>query len=509
MLSDMKKTTALCTALLVFGLVFSDFAFLGPVQATEVIGIINSNTTWTRANSPYTLAGPVAVNIGVTLTIEAGTTVNINDYYIQINGTLIAQGTVDSKITFTAAGQGSPSRWLWKPRLDFTALGSGSLENVDLPDFISIAGSVTLKKCSIPEVEINAGSSTLFENSITKLTIKGGSPTIRNNQIIGEFIHTQGSPIISGNTIHNKPWTRGGSPTFTDNRLNDGIHADSSGGQILIANNEINSKGDFNVIYVQGRVKATISNNKIMGNYKGAGIVVSGILSSAVITQNHVSNCYTGITADMTTVEITKNTLTSNNIGLNLVLGPAMGGASGEFAKIPYANVQENTITKNLIGLQIKPCEGSQVVNNNIYGNSQYDLKLQSPSNYTIANNYWGTTDILAISQKIFDNKNDFNLGHVTVTPLLTTPVPQYAPDPNLPIPTDEIPTQTPTPTSSPSTFPSQNPTAPFDQSGPQAFPQLSLNWLEVAILIVLIIIAVLLVVIALSLRKKRVGKES
>jgi hypothetical protein len=72
---------------------------LGLAQSgTNVNGIISSDTTWTQANSPYSLTGPVAVNQGATLTIDAGTTVNLNSNYIQINGTLIAIGSSNNQI---------------------------------------------------------------------------------------------------------------------------------------------------------------------------------------------------------------------------------------------------------------------------------------------------------------------------------------------------------------------------------------------------------------------------
>jgi hypothetical protein len=69
-------------------------AYFGNAQATSnVSGIINTNTTWTKANSPYTLTGNVLVDNKVTLTIEPGTTVNLEGYYIMVNGTLKAKGT--------------------------------------------------------------------------------------------------------------------------------------------------------------------------------------------------------------------------------------------------------------------------------------------------------------------------------------------------------------------------------------------------------------------------------
>ncbi len=68
--------------------------------STNIIGIIASDTTFTKAHSPYDLKGPVAVNHGTTLTVELGATVNLNGYYIQVNGTLVARGTDNDKLYF-------------------------------------------------------------------------------------------------------------------------------------------------------------------------------------------------------------------------------------------------------------------------------------------------------------------------------------------------------------------------------------------------------------------------
>ena len=80
---------------------------------TDVGGVIDTDTTWALADSPFTVTSSVLVNAGVTLTIEAGVTVNINDNLgFLINGTLIAQGTAGQKITFQSSSGTTPGSWV-------------------------------------------------------------------------------------------------------------------------------------------------------------------------------------------------------------------------------------------------------------------------------------------------------------------------------------------------------------------------------------------------------------
>ena len=100
---NIKKSflRAFLAFILVSGLVLVNTANFGVVRAaTEVTGILTSDTIWTKANSPYHLTGPILVSDRVTLTIEAGTVVNLNDYYIRVEGTLRATGSSTDLIHF-------------------------------------------------------------------------------------------------------------------------------------------------------------------------------------------------------------------------------------------------------------------------------------------------------------------------------------------------------------------------------------------------------------------------
>src|SRR5262245_53065793 len=70
----------------------------GPV--TDVAGHITANTTWSNTIHATDL---VTVNAGVTVTVAAGTTVDLSTG-LSVLGTLVLQGSRNSKVVFRPAG---------------------------------------------------------------------------------------------------------------------------------------------------------------------------------------------------------------------------------------------------------------------------------------------------------------------------------------------------------------------------------------------------------------------
>jgi thermitase len=90
-----------------------------------VSGTISANTTW-HASTTYIVTGNTLVPAGVTLTIQPGTTVMLEDgKYLQVQGQILANGTLERKITFTSNDQPPPSGNGWAG-IHFSNAGRGT-----------------------------------------------------------------------------------------------------------------------------------------------------------------------------------------------------------------------------------------------------------------------------------------------------------------------------------------------------------------------------------------------
>ncbi len=494
-------------------------------------GIIGSDTTWTKASSPYTLSGPVAVNNGVTLTIESGVTVNLGTYYIQVNGTLTARGSSSEKIQLNS-NSGSFG-------IIFTSISNGwneqtssgcIIENAVLSSVgVQVSGSPKIAYNILGAITVDDGSSTISNNEFPQgITVTGGSPTISYNTFANEGLRsiyiTGGSPVISHNTIAGGIEQRRrsvdvGSPQILGNTINGGIDVDSIGGTLTISNNVITATGQ--VIKIIG-VPAVISNNVLTGsNDYGIGFN----MPQTSIINNTISGCKTGIKGSTHAISaevqaiptIQRNVIFGNSEdGISITQGNATiegneifdNGGSG--IKARTAIIRNNTIASNSIGIYLTSSE-SVVTFNNIQNNRQNSLYLSSPTDFNAAYNWWGTADTQAINQTIYDFRYDFNLGIVTFAPFLTEPNPHA----NLSI---VLPTLSPTTTSSPSSMLSPSPNLTALPTATSSTPAQSFvpsptapqgNFYEVATVVLAVAVVVLIaVVIVLLVAFRKVARR-
>jgi hypothetical protein len=239
-----------------------------PVSAqngTNVNGILSGDTLWSKANSPYTLTGPVAVAEGYTLTIEPGVTVQFSNHYLQVNGTLIARGTNSNNIFF---------------------------ENAN--------GLITF----------NPSSGVWNEQS--------QSGCIIENAIVGCYLNIYGSPKIFNDTIHCGVYVKHGSPIITHNTFSDfyyGLSIDGDAGTVAVTDNVFSGIGDVGV-YISGQnsITVTLERNLLFDCSQGAIMV----WSNATIRHNTiVNNRNDGIIVRTPFADISYNNIQNNRPNLS------------------------------------------------------------------------------------------------------------------------------------------------------------------------------------------------
>ncbi len=372
------------------------FAFTGSVHfglaqiGTNEKGVINANTTWTIAGSSYNLIGNVSVSQRVTLTLEAGATVNLNNYYITVNGALVAKGTSTDKIQINGVSGTGPFMPPPAPNPPFTY-------------------GINFTKLSVGyDAQTRSGS--IIENAIINSTTLAleSSPKIDNNEITG-YITSNGTSVISNNIVAGEIDLTGPS-TVLNNQINGSVQV-----QTNVIGGNIEDSSDL-----QGT--PVISNNKITGGgINGVGISFLTLPANNItISGNTISGCgVQGIAAEGFGV-IENNLITNNHDGINIE-GPN--------------RVINNTIENNYIGIQqVNNFDFPTVIYNNFQNNS-YNLFLSHlvTSNVNATYNYWGTTNQTAISKTIYDNKHDSSLGTVNFVPFLTAPNISASPSPSVP----------------------------------------------------------------------------
>ncbi len=264
-------------------------------SGTQVSGILVKDTTWTKAQSPYSLAGPVGVSTGVRLTIEAGTVVNCNGFFIAVNGTLNAKGTVSDNVVFNNVGG------------DYPYYGITFTESSD-PSSVIENAIITPAQYAYYTIYINNSFTRLSTNTITgTIDIEKGSPLIETNKINGgSSVH--GSPQIVNNNIFSS----------TSGIQNQGDDA------TVISNNVITGEGQGPGI---GGGHATVSGN-VISNFETGISKVYGTIQGNLVTA-----CYFGIDAEASG-RIQNNTITNNVEGIFFgAWNPA----------IEYNNLQNNT----------------------------------------------------------------------------------------------------------------------------------------------------------------------
>jgi hypothetical protein len=399
--------SAFLITILIGGLILVNVMHFGTAQATEVTGIISSDTMWTKANSPYNLTSSITVAPEVTLTIEPGTIVQLNEYHIQINGTLIARGTSSDPINFHGGTPISTGGWAITTEDNaYSIVFSPASTNWSQ----QTQSGCIIENAVIGNFVVNGGSPKISNSFLVNIDIWGGTPEISNNTVVGGIGVYAGSALIANNTVSQQyhyffeliaqRYDRNNNVIIITRKATPFVS-----GNVIIGNiSQVEQGIGFET------ENATITNNTIYGCY-GAAIGFYEGTGNATISGNIIYDCSYGISLNETG-RLYSNHNAVVTIQRNLICNTTLGIDS----TLPVT-VENNTIKNNNVG--IATSAPLSVTYNNIEGNNQ-SVYLSSPNNLNATNNWWGTTDPQAISQSIHDFDDDATLGKVTFVPFLT-----------------------------------------------------------------------------------------
>jgi Predicted solute binding protein len=389
-----KKALVILTISLLTIFIFVPFSSAG--SGTQVGGIINADTVWTKSNSPYSLTSPVIVGYGATLKIEAGTVIDLNGYNVQVNGILNARGSSTNNIVFTSSGGGA-------------VVFSGS--STSYSDQTQTGCIIENSQLTGVYVYVSSGAPKISHNTMI-------APNVDSVKMAFE-IDSAGAPLIFGNTITGSiECLNGAHPTIIGNSIRGGVR----------------SQG-FDLS------QPVIINNTIVGGAGDAAYAtgISAYGNNFYIANNTISGCYTGIGLDEGTNTIEGNLIFNNTNGIMI--------SQDEYA---IANIRHNTICNNTQGIGIgyeSNVEHVTIIYNNLVGNAGYKL-----TGANVTYNWWGTTNQTEIGAAVS--------GAAVYAPFLNAPDATAPAIPDSPIQTVQptvtpSPTNTPSATTSPSPAPS------------------------------------------------------
>jgi hypothetical protein len=372
-----------------------------PVNTSRSNLIISKDTTW---NKHHNLTGNVLVENGATLTIDPGVVVRLGkDNYIQVEGKLVAEGTVNKMITFTSIKINPSESDYWDSIKFMNDANNGS----------------SIKYCNITyakyAIYVDPQNPTWapYQNApnITHSHFGNCKNSIYFDSRYPNISFSNYTNVIESNIIKNglDIFIENSNVSFKNNVVFGGISGILMGGCLEIINNSI-SGAEIGILCTNSWISdLIITKNLITGN-SDSGIAIGNWANDGIDSIN-----------------IINNTIIHNKKGIDFIGTPN---------KI---NISNNVIKNNKHGILFPsgylyfPSAPNyyHMNHNNINNNSIYNVKNGVPKtwgDWDFKNNWWGTTNANEINQSIYDYYDDFNLGKVIYKPYLTSEVNIFKP---------------------------------------------------------------------------------
>ena len=190
---------------------------LAALIALSSLSVVIANDTVTTQDvdlsGNHTMTGNYTVSHGTTLTIKSGTTIDMQNYWMKVEGTLVADNaTIMSSIQTT--GPGSHNAGVWDA-LTISSIGSATLDNVTISNAKScmiVDGTLTAKSLAIEDcligIEID-GAANIDGLTISHVDHDGIRSTgniditAANIDDVSGGIHSSGDIVLTDATFSN------------------------------------------------------------------------------------------------------------------------------------------------------------------------------------------------------------------------------------------------------------------------------------------------------------------
>jgi parallel beta-helix repeat protein len=361
--------------------------------------VVNSNGTVTGAFPNYSVLDSVIIAPNDRLTIQAGSVLTFTQNGLVVRGKILAIGTASARIVFTGS---TPTPGSWRNiRIEDSAIDSACIFRHCIIEYAT--GGIACISSS-PTIEF----STLRFNG--SLTIVGGSTAIQcfnSNAIIRHdslYNNSQNAITISNSS----------NPVIEHN---------------YIANNNVRNQSPVNPITIsfQGNNNPVIRFNEIHSAdipqpVRAGGISVglgsNTTVQNPLIEFNYIHDCAFGIVIAGATQCIVRNNRIENNTRNPNPLQAGSGinvNSSGSAIAAPI--ITGNFIKGNLWGVTIQGTaqpnlgdlsnsnpddDGRNTFIDNLQGTTNYALYNNTTNVVRAQNNFWGTTDLALIQQRIW-----------------------------------------------------------------------------------------------------------
>ncbi|WP_219814400.1 cutinase family protein, partial [Rathayibacter sp. AY2B9] len=242
----------------------------------HVKGTLSSNQTWDATNTPVVVIDDdLSIPNGITLQIQGGVVIKSYGAGIQVSGSLLANGTATSPVTFTSLRDdtiGGDSNGDG----DVTVPSAGDWQGIDVIDAGSLVSTYGNIRYASTAVNANAGAKTVEVSNATisnsgstgidvwvdrsganagTASVKIQNNIVRNSAGMGIFVRATGQPEGSGTqipipTVQNNTVTGSGSTAIH-------IFGDKLDGALLRGNG--GSSNTINGISVSGKLTTNAS----------------------------------------------------------------------------------------------------------------------------------------------------------------------------------------------------------------------------------------------------------